>query len=137
MALFVRAFIHSSFRTSIGMGVRAVRGGTSEMSVPICRTYIRRTQTHEKIERKKKMNKKEKKRRKGIIKERMKEVVWFLFSYTSNGGYRREEKSRKHWSLFIKLLSSVTAIFFICSIKSRVCIDCTENQRKIGLNQMS
>ena len=32
----------------------------------------------------------------------------------SNGGCRREEKSRKHWSLFIKLLSSVTAIFFIC-----------------------
>ena len=32
---------------------------------------------------------------------------------TSNGGYRREEKSRKHWSLFTKLLSSVTAIFFI------------------------
>ena len=33
---------------------------------------------------------------------------------TSNGGYRREEKSRKHWSLFTMLLSSVTAIFFIC-----------------------
>ena len=31
---------------------------------------------------------------------------------TSNGGYRREEKSRKHWSLFTMLLSSVTVIFF-------------------------
>ena len=31
---------------------------------------------------------------------------------TSNGGCRREEKSRKHWSLFTKLLSSITAIFF-------------------------
>ena len=58
---------------------------------------------------------------------------------TSNGGYRREEKSHKHWSLFIMLSSSVTAIFFICEIKSRaiVHIECTENQRKIGLSQMS
>ena len=33
---------------------------------------------------------------------------------TSNRGCRREEKSHKHWSLFTKLLSSVTAIVFIC-----------------------
>ena len=32
---------------------------------------------------------------------------------TSNGGYRREEKSHKHWSLFTKFLSSVTAFFFL------------------------
>ena len=32
-------------------------------------------------------------------------------SFTSNGGCRREEKSRKHWSLFTKILSSITAIF--------------------------
>ena len=31
---------------------------------------------------------------------------------TSNGGCRREEKSRKHWSLFTKLLSLVTANLF-------------------------
>ena len=30
---------------------------------------------------------------------------------TSNGGYRREEKSHKHWSPFTMLSSSVTAIF--------------------------
>ena len=35
-------------------------------------------------------------------------------SYTSNGGCRREEKSRKHWSLFTKFLFSVTANLFIC-----------------------
>ena len=36
---------------------------------------------------------------------------------TSNGGCRREEKSRKLWSLFTKLLSLVTAnlFFFIRS----------------------
>ena len=32
-------------------------------------------------------------------------------NYTSNGGCRREEKSRKHWSLFTMLLSSVTEFF--------------------------
>ena len=32
---------------------------------------------------------------------------------TSNGGYRREEKSHKHWSLFTMLSLSVTAIFFL------------------------
>ena len=31
--------------------------------------------------------------------------------FTSNGGYRREEKSHKHWSLFTMLSSSVTANF--------------------------
>ena len=31
---------------------------------------------------------------------------------TSNGGCRREEKSRKHWSLFTMLLSSVADFFF-------------------------
>ena len=31
---------------------------------------------------------------------------------TSNGGCRREEKSRKHWSLFTKLLSLVAANLF-------------------------
>ena len=36
----------------------------------------------------------------------LKEVV-----ITSNGGCRREEKSRKHWSLFTMLLTSVTKIF--------------------------
>ena len=30
---------------------------------------------------------------------------------TSNGGYRREEKRHKHWSLFTMLLSSVTENF--------------------------
>ena len=34
--------------------------------------------------------------------------------HTSNGGCRREEKSRKHWSPFTKLLSLVTANLFIC-----------------------
>ena len=33
--------------------------------------------------------------------------------YTSNGGCRREEKSRKPWSLFTKLLSLVTANSFL------------------------
>ena len=33
---------------------------------------------------------------------------------TSNGGCRRDERSRKHWSLFAKLLFSVFTIFFIC-----------------------
>ena len=33
--------------------------------------------------------------------------------FTSNGGYRREEKSHKHWSLFTMLLSSVTANFLL------------------------
>ena len=48
-------------------------------------------------------------------------------------------KKSWNWSLFTKLLSPVTANLFICYIKSRaiVCIDCTENQRKIGLSQMS
>ena len=36
-----------------------------------------------------------------------------LPSYTSNGGCRREEKSRKQWSLFTMLVSSVTEIFFL------------------------
>ena len=35
------------------------------------------------------------------------------FERTSNGGYRREEKSHKHWSLFTMLLSSVTANFLL------------------------
>ena len=58
---------------------------------------------------------------------------------TSNGGCRREEKSHKHWSFFNKFLFSVTVYLFICQIKSRAiaCIDCTENQRKIGLSQMN
>ena len=62
-----------------------------------------------------------------------------FYTCTSNGGCRREEKSRKHWSLFTKLLSLVNTYFFFYQIKSRaiVCIDCTENQRKIGLSQMS
>ena len=52
--------------------------------------------------------------------------------YTSNGGYRREEKS--HNAVIFGHCN-----FFICEIKSRaiVCIECTENQRKIGLSQMS
>ena len=52
---------------------------------------------------------------------------------TSNGSCRREEMSCKHWFISSKLLSSVTAIFFICQNKSRatVCIDCIENQRNI------
>ena len=59
--------------------------------------------------------------------------------HTSNGGCRREEKSRKQWSLFTMLLSSDIEISFICYFKSKaiVCIDCTENQRKIELSQMS
>ena len=36
---------------------------------------------------------------------------------TSNGGCHREEKSRKHWSFFTKLLSLVTANLFF-SIRS-------------------
>ena len=31
------------------------------------------------------------------------------YIYTSNGGCHREEKSRKHWSFFTKLLSSIPA----------------------------
>ena len=59
------------------------------------------------------------------------------FLFTSNGGRRREEKSRKHWSFFT--MSSVIEIHFICYFESKaiVCIDCTKNQRKIGLSQMS
>ena len=56
--------------------------------------------------------------------------------FTSNGGCRREEKSRKHWSLFTMLLSSVTNFFFFLLDqiqKTIVCIDCTENQRKIKI----
>ena len=57
---------------------------------------------------------------------------------TSNGGCRREEKSCKHWSNLASM-SLVTANLFFCYIKSRaiVYIDCTENQRKIGLSQIS
>ena len=40
--------------------------------------------------------------------------VRIMGTITSNGGYRHEEKSCKHWSLFTKLLSSVTTIFFTC-----------------------
>ena len=36
----------------------------------------------------------------------------YIITYTSIGGYCLKEKSCKHWSLFTKLLSSVTAIFF-------------------------
>ena len=36
------------------------------------------------------------------------------FVNTSNGGCRREEKSRKRWSLFTKFLFSVTANLSIC-----------------------
>ena len=50
------------------------------------------------------------------------EVVmqWVGRQCTSNGGCRREEKSRKHWSLFTKLLSVVTAnpFFLLDQIKS-------------------
>ena len=35
-------------------------------------------------------------------------------SCTSDGGFRREKKSRKRCSLFTKLLSLVIATFFIC-----------------------
>ena len=31
-------------------------------------------------------------------------------TFTSNGGCRREEKSRKHWSLFTKILSSIRRV---------------------------
>ena len=55
------------------------------------------------------------------------ETVFLLFAFshltvrltfklsvpTSNGGYRREEKSHKHRSLFTMLLSSVTANFYL------------------------
>ena len=58
-----------------------------------------------------------------------------MMFFTSNGGCRREENSRKDWSLFSKLLSLVTENLYIYWIKSRaiVYIDCTENQRKISL----
>ena len=58
---------------------------------------------------------------------------------TSNGGCLREEKSCKHWSLFTKLLFSVTANLSTCKIKSKAlaCIGCTVNPRNIGLSQMS
>ena len=60
-------------------------------------------------------------------------------SNISKGGCLCEEKSHERWSLFTKFLSLVIAILFICKIKPRaiVCIDCTENQGKIGLSQMS
>ena len=50
---------------------------------------------------------------------------------------RKKVVSIGHFSLSFCLLS--LQFFFICLIKSRaiVCIDCTENQRKIGLSQMS
>ena len=36
---------------------------------------------------------------------------------TSNGGYRREEKNHKHWSLFTMLfIFSYCNFFFICEI---------------------
>jgi len=38
-------------------------------------------------------------------------TTWLKYQITSNGGCRREEKSRKHWSLFTMLLSSVTEFF--------------------------
>ena len=45
-------------------------------------------------------------------------LVFVIFSLhssilqnTSNGGCRREEKSRKHWSFFTLLLSSVMEFF--------------------------
>ena len=40
------------------------------------------------------------------------------FLITSNGGCRREEKSRKHWSLFTMLLSLATDFFLLDQIKS-------------------
>ena len=42
-------------------------------------------------------------------------IITKLYDYTNNnnGDCRCEEKSRKCWSLFIKLLSSVTVIFHI------------------------
>ena len=49
-----------------------------------------------------------------LLPQRMAAVIQSKESNTSNGGYRREEKSHKHWSLFTMLLSSVTAIFFVC-----------------------
>ena len=69
--------------------------------------------------------------------ENPKSKVIFDF-YTSNGGYRREQK--KHWSLFTMALTSATVIFFNCYIKSSVIvyIECTKNQRKIGqLNELA
>ena len=43
------------------------------------------------------------------------EIIPFVavkgLNYTSNGGYRREEKSHKHWSLLTMLSSSVTENF--------------------------
>ena len=57
---------------------------------------------------------------------------------TSNGGYRRGEKSCKHWSFFTMLSSLVIANLFVrLDKKIIVCIKCTENQRKIELNPMS
>ena len=62
-----------------------------------------------------------------------------VISDTSNGGCRREEKSRKHWSVFTMLLFLVAEIFLFVrsNQKQFVYIDCTENHRKIGPSQMS
>ena len=51
-------------------------------------------------------------RKDGSMKEGKKKFLNIL-TITSNGGCRREEKSRKHWSLFTKFLFSVTANLFI------------------------
>ena len=49
------------------------------------------------------------------LKLSIQSILYILYIvYTSNGGCRRAEKSRKHWSFFTMLLSSVTDFFFIC-----------------------
>ena len=58
-----------------------------------------------------------------------------LANDTSNGGYRREDKSHKHWLIFFKPFSSVTAIFFICYIKSRAIV-CKSQKNRIEPNEL-
>ena len=59
----------------------------------------------------------------------------------SKGGCRREEKSRKHWSLFTKLLSLVTAKFFflldqINLSRAIVCFDCIKKNRPTPISRV-
>ena len=49
-----------------------------------------------------------------ILNSSLFSVSIMIAFFTSNGGCRREEKSRKHWSFFTRFLFSVTANLFIC-----------------------
>ena len=46
-------------------------------------------------------------------------ISFGLFFCASNGGCRREEKSRKQWSIFTMLSSSVIEIFFFIKLNQK------------------